>query len=318
MRKKFLAGALALTMALGLVACGNNSSNENKTDNSTSATAEPEELTLEYTNKEALNLWDNEEDMPYFDEDVSGQSVTLTPYIAEDVSQAGCVIICPGGGYAHVATETEGIAPAEEFNKNGISAFVLEYRYSPYDYHAILSDVFRAIRFVRYYAEEFNIDPDKIAVMGFSAGGHLAAMSLEHFDEDTQDLDAIDKVSAEPNFGILCYPVLSLSSENTHEGSRDNFLGDEATDTELQKKYSAELGVTADTAPCFVWHSQNDSTVPYEGSQAFADAMTAAGAECEFHLYRWGGHGIGLALDNLADVKDWFPTCITWLNNHGY
>lgn len=298
-------------LLLSVSACGGSVKEEKEVKK------EEEKIVFEYTNKEAISLWEKEEDMPYYDASVTGQSVTLTPYVLEGTTDAGCVIICPGGGYQHLATEKEGTAPALAFNENGIAAFVLEYRVKPYTYKAILSDVFRAIRFVRYHAEEFGIDPDKIAIMGSSAGGHLATMSLEHYDEDEQNLDAIDKVSAKPDYGILCYPVMSLQQPYAHKGSRDNFLGDEASNEEMLKKYSGDLGVTKDTPPCFIWHCEPDRSVPYQNSQLFVDAMNAAGVECEFHLYKIGAHGLGLASE-VKEVNAWFGNCVTWLKKQGY
>ena len=312
MGKKIAAVLLSGILAAAAVGCGSSS----KEADNTAPKVEKEEAFV-YTNAQPMALWKNVEDMPYYDDDVTGQAVTLTPYVA-DGGNGGCLIICPGGGYGNVVTEKEGTAPAKALNENGISAFVLNYRVAPYDYHAMLTDIFRAIRYVRYHAEDFGIDPDKIGVMGFSAGGHLAAMSLEHFEEDTQDGDEIDAVSAKPDCGVLCYPVLSMQDEYTHQGSREKFLGDKKDDEEYIQKYSAELGVTQDTPPCFVWHCDTDSTVPYQGSQAFADAMSQADVPCEFHLYHWGGHGLGLATDNKAEVKDWFPTCIEWLRGLGF
>lgn len=303
---------LAVCMSFLAAGCGNDTA-----DKESKSVKDDKEQPFVYTDAEPLALWDDVEKMPYYDETITNQAVSLTPYVTEG-GNGGCVIICPGGGYGTVVTEKEGTAPAKALNENGISAFVLNYRVAPYDYPAMLSDIFRAIRYVRYHADDFGVNPDKIGVMGFSAGGHLAAMSLEHYDEDTQNADAIDKVSARPDCGILCYPVLSMQDEYTHQGSREKFLGDKKDETEYIQKYSAELGVTKDTPPCFVWHCDTDTTVPYEGSQAFADAMDAAGAECEFHLYHWGGHGLGLATDNAAEVKEWFPTCISWLAGLGF
>lgn len=313
--KRVAACLLAGSMLTGLTACGNG------TDSSTASEKETKEekITLEYTNKQPIALWDSVENMAFYDETITGQAVTeLTPYVAEETSGAGCVIICPGGGYQHHALEKEGTAVAEEFNKNGITAFVLQYRIAPYTYEAILSDVSRAVRFVRYHAEELGIDPEKIAVMGFSAGGHLAAMKVVHNNLDTQEKDAIDKVSDEVDSGILCYPVLTFTDPYAHKGSRGNFLGDLVDDEAMREKYSAELNVTSDTPECFVWHCEVDTTVPYQNSQMFADAMADAGVACELHLYKYGAHGMGLALTNKSEVKNWFPDCVTWLKNRGY
>ncbi len=311
--KRVTACLLAGSMLAGLAACGSsNKSTDSKKE------AKEEKITLEYTNKQPVSLWNSAEEMAYYDSSISGQAVTaITPYIAEETSGAGCVIICPGGGYQHLAIEKEGIEPAEALNENGISAFILEYRIIPNSKEAILSDISRAVRFVRYHAEEFGIDPDKIAVMGYSAGGHLAAMKVVHNDIDTQNKDAIDKVSDKVDCGILCYGVLSFMDPYAHKGTRENFLKDLVDDEKMREMYSAELHVTSDTPPCFVWHCRNDSTVPIQNSENFVNVMKEAGVECEFHQYAFGGHGLGLATGK-TDVKEWFPTCVTWLKNRGY
>ncbi len=276
-----------------------------------------EKTPLVFENKKEIPLWENAADMPYYDEEAYEKNIgTITPYLTGE--DGGCVIVCPGGGYGNVATKKEGIAPAEALNKQGINAFVLKYRIIPYHYEAMLSDVLRAVRFVRYYAEDFGINPDKIAVMGFSAGGHLAAMSMEHAEDQLEGKkDEIDQVSARPDFGILCYPVITMSGEYALEVCQENFFGEEKMhDETLQKAYSAELGVTEDMPPCFIWHCKPDHTVPYQNSQLFAEAMEEAGAECQLHLYESGDHGVVLAEDN-EEVKSWFTDCVNWLKDGG-
>lgn len=307
-KKRIVTFILMVCMAVSTCGCAGSAKD---------AKPEEKEETFVYTNAQPLALWEQDGQMPFYDENVTNQAVSLTPYVTQD-GNGGCMIVCPGGGYGNVVTAKEGTAPAQALNENGISAFALNYRVAPYDYQAMLADVFRAVRYVRYHADEFGIDPDKIGVMGFSAGGHLAAMALEHYDEDKQSADEIDQVSARPDCGVLCYPVLSLQDGYTHEGSREKFLGSKKDDETFVRKYSAELGVTKDTPPCFVWHCDTDTTVPYQGSQVFAEAMGAAGISCEFHLYHWGGHGLGLATDNAAEVREWFPTCISWLGRLGF
>lgn len=317
MRKWKKVAAVLLAGAVLVSATGCRSAKEGK--QTTDKKEQEEKQVLEYVNKEPVNLWDSVEDMAYYNEEITGQAVTqLIPYVAEETSGAGCVVICPGGGYQHHALEKEGTAVAEAFNANGITAFVLSYRVKPYEEKAILSDVGRAVKFVRYHAEEFGIDPEKIAVMGFSAGGHLAAMKVVYNQLDTGSLDAIDKVSDKVDCGVLCYPVLTFRDPYAHRGSRTNFLGALADDEEARQKYSAELQVNSDTPPCFVWHCKVDKTVPYQNSEMFAGAMEQAGVECKLNLYLYGAHGLGLATTNQSEVKDWFPDCVTWLKNRGY
>jgi len=270
---------------------------------------------LEYENQKKINLWENEEDIPYLDSSVDQPLTNITPYIAEENEDGKAVIIIPGGGYAiHADMETE-IEIANELNSNNISAFILDYRIAPYDKDAIMSDGFRAVRFVRYYAESFGIDPEKIAVLGMSAGGHLAIMTMEHFDDELEVCgDKIDKVSARPNAGILCYPVGSFKEGLTHEKSRANFLGEaNQYDEAMQDMYSAELGVTEDTPPAFIWHTKKDKAVPYESSELLAKAFEEQGIECEFQLYPYGSHGLGLA-KGIEEVEEWFGDCMEWLD----
>lgn len=268
---------------------------------------------LDWANGEKIDLWDDTSKIPYFDPTDQQEITSITPYVVDD-NDAKSVILIPGGGYGvHGDLETEKEI-ADALNAEGISAFILDYRVAPYDGKAFMSDGFRAVRFVRYYAEAFGIDPDKITVMGMSAGGHLALMTMEHFDEKLEvSGDKIDKESARPNAGVLCYPVSSFKDDYTHEKSRMNFLGEENQyDVEMQEEYSGECGVTADTPPAFIWHTQNDQAVPYESSEILATAFEEQGIECELHLYKYGSHGLGLAKD-IEGAQEWFGNCIEWL-----
>ena len=280
-----------------------------------SVTEEPEDRTLTWTNGEKISLWDSNEEIPYFDQSIGQDMPSLTPYMATDNPDGKVVIIIPGGGYAvHSDMETEKEAAAE-LNNNNISALILDYRVTPYTKDAIMSDAFRAIRFVRYYAESFHIDPAKITVMGFSAGGHLVAMTMEHYNDKLDTCgDNIDKESARPDAGVLCYPVISLKDEYVHKTSRKNFLGeDNENNKELQEQYSGELQVTKDTPPAFIWHTKKDKGVPYQNSELFASALEAKGVPCELHLYEIGNHGLGLA-KGIKGAEEWFGQCVRWLN----
>ena len=156
--------------------------------------------------------------------------------------------------------------------------------------------------------------------MGFSAGGHLAAMALENYEDKEFNLstDDIDKISAKPNNGILCYPVITMTNPYAHKGSRTNFLGKEnETDEALQKRFSAELNVTNDTSPCFIWHCKSDTSVPYQNSQLFVDKMKELNIDCDYHLYNRGMHGLGMA-EGHKEVEEWFGDCVEWLRGYGY
>lgn len=323
----FLSALCAALLLTGCQSTGGNGKDGNNEPTATPTATEPvntpepkvydsSAAAEKYKAHPFLELWSSRDDVPY----INGMSSIpkLMPYVAENNVNGGCVIICPGGGYVQLAIDKEGKDPAKALNENNITAFVLQYR-TLYDHNALLTDVFRAIRYVRANAEEFAIDPDKIAVMGFSAGGHLASMAMEHYDEDQQNLDEIDKVSARPNYGILCYGVLSLKDGKTHELTRQTFLGLKEGETagDLAEKYSAEEGITKDTPPAFIWHCKPDTSVPVENSTDFAAAMDKMGIENELHVYKTGAHGLGLAKDN-EEVRQWFPDCVKWLQSHGY
>lgn len=318
--KKYIGIMAVCGIVFSVTACGSNNASDNNPKDKSEDDSKVNAQVLDYTNNEPINLWKSENDIPYYDNEITKQAVTITPYIADNNSNGGCVIVCPGGGYNHVTTEKEGVEPALAFNENGISAFVLNYRVAPYNYNAILSDVLRAVRFVRFYAKDFGIDENKISVMGFSAGGHLAAMALEHFDDEqfNENKDDIDKVSAKPDNGILCYPVITMTDPYAHKGSRTNFLGsDNEKDENLQKEFSAELGINKNTPPCFIWHCKPDTSVPYQNSQLFADSLTKTGIDCNYHLYDKGSHGLGMAKGH-TKVEEWFSDCVTWLKTYGY
>ena len=214
----------------------------------------------------------------------------------------GAVIVCPGGGYCHRAPhEAEPIA--RKFNELGFHAFVVQYRVAPYRFPAPQRDLFRAIRIVRSRAAQWSIQPDQIAVLGFSAGGHLVASAGTLFHEvDATAGDAADAFSLRPDAIIPCYPVISFSAEWGHRGSGEQLLGDSLL--ELEDRYCLSSRVTADTPPTFLWHTATDGAVPVRNSIAFAEACWKNGVPAELHVFPSGPHGIGLALD-YPDAKIW-------------
>ena len=199
----------------------------------------------------------------------------------------------------------------------GISAFVVKYRLGPrYNQPAPLLDAARAMRTVRFRAKEWNVDPNRIAILGFSAGGHLASTLGTKFDGGKPDAkDAIDRVSSRPDLMILLYPVITMG-ELTHAGSKKNLLGENPTQ-ELIKLYSNELQVTKETPPTFMMHTMTDAGVPVENSMMFAAALRKAGVPFEFHLYEQGPHGVGLAPTN-PYLASWAARCADWLGLHGF
>lgn len=239
---------------------------------------------------------------------------SLTIYAPDDNQANGtAVIVCPGGGYGHLATGHEGHDIGEWFKSRGITAFVLRYRIAPrYHHPAPISDAQRAIRLVRARAAEWHVKPDQIGIMGFSAGGHLASTAGTHFDDGQPDApDAIDRVSCRPDFLILCYPVISLNSEYTHGGSRQNLLGKEA-DPKLVASLSNETQVGSRTPPTFMFHTNEDTPVPPENSVLFYLALRKAKVPAELHIYERGPHGVGLAKSDPV-LSTWTDRLSDWL-----
>lgn len=259
-------------------------------------------------------LWEN--GIPYYEEGKFAPS--LTPYICSGAKAA--VVVCPGGAYEFRA-EHEGAEIAEWLNKIGVTAFVLNYRIAP-EYHnpVQLSDVQRAVRHVRYYAADYGIDADKIAVMGFSAGGHLAGSVSVHYNlKAYEPTDEIDKVSARPDASILCYPVIDMF-EYRHDGSRRNLIGENPlhADKELMSLYAH---VTRETPQAFLWHTSSDAAVPVENSLMYADALSKVKVPFELHIYPVGSHGLGLADREGRDVPhvaQWADSCHQWLKLIGF
>jgi acetyl esterase/lipase len=243
---------------------------------------------------------------------------TLTAFPApQQIATGAAVVICPGGGYTHLADIKEGTDVAKWLNSLGITAFVLKYRLGMrYHQPNQLLDAARAVRTVRARAAQWNIDPQRIGILGFSAGGHLASTLGTHFDFGKPDAkDNIDRVSSRPDLMILIYPVITMG-ELTHKGSKLNLLGDDPS-PDLIKLYSNELQVTKETPPTFLVHSVADPVVPIENSIMFADALRRAGVPFEMHLYERGPHGFGLAPNDRV-LATWTERCADWLIIHGF
>jgi acetyl esterase/lipase len=239
---------------------------------------------------------------------------TLTPYLP-DVSQASgaAIVICPGGGYGMLASH-EGKDYALWLNEHGIAGFVLKYRLgsSGYRHPIMLQDAARALRLVRARAGDWNVDPKRIGIMGSSAGGHLAATLLTHFDGGKPTVaDPIEQQSSRPDLGILCYAVITMG-QDTHQGSKQNLLGQEPSPA-LVRLLSNEQQVTPQTPPCFIWHTWEDTAVRVENSLDFAAALRRAGVPFDLHIYQRGQHGIGL-----ANGHPWTKDCVFWLKVQGF
>jgi acetyl esterase/lipase len=244
------------------------------------------------------------------------------------------VIVLPGGGYGHLAMDHEGTQIAEWLNSLGITAFILKYRMSTTGHrHPVpMMDGQRAIRTVRSRAAEWKIDPQRIGIIGFSAGGHLASTLGTHFNSDSPPHprggagggalknyppDEIDRVSSRPDFMILCYPVISLTDDDiVHKGSRKNLLGDNP-DKSLVESLSNHTQVTRDTPPTFLFHTTEDKSVLPENSIVFYSALRRAGVPAEMHIYEKGPHGVGLARD-IPGTNTWPNRARDWLESHGW
>ena len=236
-------------------------------------------------------------------------------YPAKGNPNGAAIVICPGGGYAIHATDHEGVQPARYFNSIGVTAFVLRYRLSPYRHPAPLHDAQRAIRFVRANAKEFGVDPHRVGIMGFSAGGHLTSTAVTHFDAgESSAVDPIDQQSCRPDFGILGYPVVSFVADYAHKGSAKNLLGDNPTDEQLNE-LSNDTQVTKETPPIFLFHTSEDTGVPPANSLAFYAACHKAGVSAELHIYQHGPHGVGLANEHPA-LANWIGAAGTWLRQN--
>jgi len=234
------------------------------------------------------------------------------------IATGTAVVVCPGGGYLHLAFTHEGTDVAWMLNDLGIAAFVLKYRL-PNDETMIdktigpLQDAQRAIQLVRQRAADWGIDPARVGIMGFSAGGHLASTAGTHFNQAV--IDNPDKISLRPDFMILVYPVISFQDSIGHRGSRDNLIG-LRPDATLIRKYSNELQVTAQTPPTFLVHAGDDKTVPVANSLHFYEALQANGVPAEMHIYPHGGHGFGM--NNPTTTDRWTDRLRSWLVDGGW
>ena len=232
--------------------------------------------------------------------------------------QRAAVVICPGGGYQHLAVGHEGTEIVEWLNSHGITAGILRYRLAPrYKHPAMLNDVQRAVRIVRSSAKERDIDANKIGVIGFSAGGHLVSTIATHFDAGRSEAtDPIEQASCRPDFAILGYPVIAIATEYAHGGSRKNLLGDNPPQA-LLESLSNERMVTSETPPCFLVHSGTDTAVPPENSVLFYLALRKAKVPVEMHIFEQGPHGFGLGQKDPA-LKQWPGLCAEWLVEHEF
>lgn len=264
-------------------------------------------------------LWPSEASAIKSDDPKQYQPAITVYSSGNDTVPSTAVIIFPGGGYDHLAMKHEGVEIAEWLNSIGVTGIILEYRNKKggFSHPAPLMDAQRAIRTVRFRAKELNVNPARIGIMGFSAGGHLASTAGTHFDQGIPNApDPIDQVSSRPDFMILCYPVIAFGEPYTHRGSQKNLIGD-TPDKELVISLSNEKQVTADTPPTFLYHTDSDKGVLADNSIAFYMALRKANVPAELHIYRDGSHGLGLA-KQIPGTRDWPRSCEQWLRGQGF
>ena len=243
----------------------------------------------------------------------------ITPYLPPAGTANGtAVVIFPGGGYQHLSMQKEGSDVANWLAGAGVTTFVVRYRLGPkYRHPTMLGDGLRAIRTVRARAAEWNVDPRRLGVIGFSAGGHLASTTGTHFDAgNASSADPIERASARPDFLLLIYPVITMRDSLTHAGSRRNLIGAEAA-PELVRLMSSETRVSPETPPTFLVHSTDDKAVPVENSLLFYEALKRNGVRAEMHVFEHGGHGFGLAPRDPV-LSAWTTMCEAWMRRHSW
>jgi acetyl esterase/lipase len=270
-------------------------------------------------------------DVPLWGETIPGPTSkdpknvpTLSPRLAPaDKAVGTAVVVCPGGGYSGRAIDHEGKQIAEWLNERGVHAFILKYRtanesqITPPLEPGPMKDVQAAIRIVRHKAKEYGVDPKRVGVWGFSAGGHLASTAATHFDRGGMDTrDSVERQSSRPDFAILAYPVISMKDGVTHGGSKRNLLGHKP-EPGLVEFYSNELHVTKDTPPTFLFHTKEDKAVLLKNSELFYEALQKAGVEgCKLYVEEKGPHGIGLG-QKPKEPSKWPAELEKWMKERG-
>jgi acetyl esterase/lipase len=260
---------------------------------------------------QVINLWPGA--APLAQGNGTADIPILTAFLPAAGNATGsAMVICPGGGYTHLSETKEGSTIGRWLADNGVTAFVLRYRISPYHYPVEFDDVERALRYVRANATAWSLDPNRIGIIGFSAGGHLASTAATHFDAgNTTAADPIDRVSSRPDLQILLYPVITFTDEpNVHKGSRTALLGSNPA-PDLVASLSNEKQVTKDTPPAFIVHSTSDHTVPVANSDEYSAALMKYNIPVVYLRGPYGGHGFGL-------TDKWSGQCIAWLKTNKF
>jgi acetyl esterase/lipase len=264
--------------------------------------------TVRLVSEQSFNLWPEK---PPFAQGTEPADIPVVQVFVPDGKASGAsIVVCPGGGYGGLANH-EGPVVGKWLAQQGVTAFVLRYRLGPKYHHPVeLGDAQRAIRFVRANAAQWKLNPKRIGILGFSAGGHLTSSAATHYTAgDAKAADPVERVSSRPNLQILIYPVITMGSGG-HQGSKNNLLGKDPSQ-ELVDLLSNEKQVTKDTPPAFLVHSTSDKAVPVGNSDAYTEALKAAGVPYEYVRGDIGGHGFGLQ-------ESWTPQCIQWLKKMGW
>lgn len=268
-----------------------------------------------------LRLWEGDAPGAKGNEDTkqpSNDVPTITVYSpAPDQNNGAAIVICPGGGYGHLA-DHEGKPVADWLNAHGATGIVLKYRLAPkYHHPAMIVDVQRAIRATRFHAKEWGIDANRVGVLGFSAGGHLASSAATHFDKGDQTAtDPVEKQSCRPDIAVLVYPVITLQPPFAHMGSRNNLLGPNP-DPKLVEMFSNETQVTDQTPPTYLVHSSDDHGVPVENTLLFAMALSKHKVPFGMRIFDHGGHGFGMGTKD-PELSTWPQSCYEWLEHRGF
>lgn len=240
-------------------------------------------------------------------------------WLAKDAKvNTPAILVVPGGGYGGLANNHEGSQIADFLNARGMHAFVLKYRLGPkYNHPVPWMDASRAIRLIRSRAEEWQVDPSRLGIWGFSAGGHLTSTVVTQFDlGNAKDADLVERQSSRPDFAVLCYPVISMEPPLTHQGSRNNLLGPNP-DPVLVKSLSNQNRVKSTTPPCFLFHTAADSAVPVGNAIVFYQACLEKKVPAELHIFEDGPHGVGLAQKDPV-LKVWPSLLWSWLSKHKF
>jgi acetyl esterase/lipase len=283
------------------------------------AAAAPAQQTNPQGEPRTILLWDHGAPGALGDEDADKPSLTFYPPNGRQATGTA-VIVAPGGGYTQLAMNQEGRQAANWLNSNGVSAFVLKYRLGPrYKYPVQLRDAQRAVRLIRARAQEFAIAPDRIGMLGFSAGGHLSAMAGTHFDSgNPQAADAVERESSRPDFLILAYALITFDPKYRTEAvavAQRNLLG-QNTLADVLEDVAADYSVTAQTPPSFLFSGGGDQVVFAEQSIDFYLAARKAGVPVELHIFETGRHGVGLALND-PESGEWPLLLTNWLRGRG-